>query len=73
MCVCVCVVSTYMYSYTTSLALSPAILCFGFFIVSIPFILGNGVYLFSLFDQFAAGVLGVCAKVEEGLSLQLQT
>ena len=46
-CVCVCVV---LYSIT------PAILCFGFFIVSIPFILGNGVYLFSLFDQFAAGV-----------------
>ncbi len=33
-----------------------AILCFVFFIVSIPFILGNGVYLFALFDQFAGSV-----------------
>ena len=30
-----------------------AILCAAMFVVSIPFILGNGVYLFQLVDQFS--------------------
>lgn len=30
------------------------VVCFGMFIISTPFILGNGVYLFQLFDQFSA-------------------
>ena len=33
-----------------------AILCSVFFVVSIPFVLGNGIYLFQLFDQFAATI-----------------
>lgn len=32
------------------------ILCICFFFVSIPFILGNGIYLFQLFDQFAGSI-----------------
>ena len=31
-----------------------AIICGGMFLVSIPFVLGNGVYLFQLWDQFSA-------------------
>ena len=29
------------------------LVCIVFFIISLPFVLGNGVYLFQLFDQFA--------------------
>ena len=32
------------------------ILCFIFFLISFPFVLGNGLYLFQLFDQFAGTV-----------------
>ena len=33
-----------------------AIICAIFFLVTFPFVLGNGVYLFELFDQFAATI-----------------
>ena len=33
-----------------------AIVCILMFIVSIPFVLGNGFYLFQMFDQFAATI-----------------
>jgi len=32
------------------------ILCIVFFLLSFPFVLGNGLYLFQLFDQFAGTV-----------------
>ena len=37
-----------------SLSLSLGVVCFLMFIVSIPFVFGNGLYLFQLFDQFSA-------------------
>lgn len=37
-----------------SLSFSPVIACALFFVVSIPFVFGNGIYLFQLFDQFAS-------------------
>ena len=34
--------------------LCTGIICIVMFIVSIPFVLGNGVYLFQLFDQYVS-------------------
>ena len=31
-------------------------ICLGMFVVSIPFVLGNGVYLFQLFDQYVSTI-----------------
>ena len=36
--------------------LCTAIICLVMFVVSIPFVLGNGVYLFQLFDQYVATI-----------------
>ena len=37
-------------------SLPPAIVCVAMFVLSIPFMIGNGVYLFELFDQFAGTI-----------------
>ena len=43
-------------SHSIFASTNAAIICLVFFVISIPFVLGNGLYLFGLFDQFAGTV-----------------
>ena len=46
----VCVPRAYI---VTVVSIAVGLVCIAFFLISLPFVLGNGVYLFQLFDQFA--------------------
>ena len=46
-----CVTGNYYSIFSTV-----GVICFLLFAVSIPFVLTNGIYLFQLFDQFAATI-----------------